>query len=393
VNHSSRPSNRKYGGPLARLLAATGLAVAIAPAAHAATFVLDGNTGADYDAIGDGWFFTTPPNLPPDGVGDLGGNLLAVGIQNGVVELRTLSEFPLSSLGALTSAEVQSATLTFRIDDVVATFGPGTTFDGTASDPIAIYAYPADGTVNVADFSPAGLAAVEIVNVGVITDASLAISGPLDFDVDVTDALKDALDNSDVALGILFGTLDNPTATSLDGVLPFVTVETQPAPTPTPTPTATPTPTPIPEPPVFSNAEIKCQTAIAKQAGLYAKKSQQQVGKCFDQVLKAVSGGDPASAAQSKCAKAIDLSNAGSVLGKARATAASKIVSSCNGLTPADVNSPCDAGATDFTATATCVLDDHELQVEDLVKAEYRDACALISSVGLLSSFPGFCAP
>lgn len=388
MRHFSRPTNRKYGGPLARLLVAVGLA-AVAVPAQAATVVLDGGTGADYDAIGDGWFFTTPPNQPPDGVGDLGGNLLAVGIQTGVVELRTLSEFPLSSLGALTSAEVQSATLTFRIDDVVSTFGPGTTFDGTASDPIAIYAYPADGTVNVADFSPAGLSPVEVVNVGVITDASLAISGPLDFEVDVTDALKDALDNADVALGILFGTADNPTATSLDGVLPFVTVETQPAPTPTPTPTATP----VPQPPVFSNAELKCQTAIAKQAGLYAKKAQQQVGKCFDQVLKAVAGGDPASAAQSKCAKAIDLANAGSILGKARATAESKIVSSCNGLTPADVNGPCDAGAADFSATASCVLDDHEAQAAAMVSAEYRDACALISSVGLLSSFPELCAP
>jgi hypothetical protein len=375
VRHSPRPTKPKYGGPLARLLVAVGLAAAAAPA-QADTFVLDGASGADYDAVGDGWFFTTPPNLPPDGVGDLGGNALAVGIQTGVVELRAMGEFPLASLGALPSSQIQSATLTFRIDDVVATFGPGTTFDGTASDPIAIYAYPADGTVHVADFSPAGLSPVEIVNVGVITDASLAISGPLDFDVDVTDAVKAALDNSDVALGILFGTLDNPTATSLDGVLPFVTIETLPT-----------------DPPVFSNAALKCQTAIAKQAGLFAKKGQMQLGKCFDAVLKAVSGGDPASAAQSKCAKAIDLSNASSILSKARATAASKITGSCSGLVPADIDSPCDGAATDFVAIANCVLDDHQLHVEQMVKAEYRDACAIINSVGLLSSFPELCAP
>jgi hypothetical protein len=375
VRHSSRARISQYGGPLARLLVAVGLAAAAVPA-QAATFVLDGGTGADYDAVGDGWFFTTPPNQPPDGVGDLGGNALAVGIQTGVVEIRALGEFPLASLGALPSGQVQSATLTFRIDDVVGTFGPGTTFDGTASNPIAIYAYPADGTVDVADFNPAGLASVEIVNVGMITDASLAISGPLDFEVDVTDQLKDALDNSDVAFGILFGTLDSPTATSLDGVLPFITVETLPT-----------------DPPVFSSAELKCQTAISKQAGLYAKKSQQQLAKCFDTVLKAVAGGDPVSSVQSKCTKAIDSANQNSILSKARATAASKITSSCSGLTPADINSPCDAGAADFAAVAACVLDHHELQVEEMVKAEYRDACAIINSLGLAGLYPEFCAP
>jgi hypothetical protein len=284
--------------------------------------------------------------------------------------------FPLASLAGVTSGDIQTATLTFRIDDVVATFGPGTTFDGTASDPIAVYSYPADGTVNVADFSPAGLSPVEVVNVGVITDASLSVSGPLDFDVDVTDALKAALDNSDVAFGVLFGTLDSPTATSLDGVLPFITVETFPT-----------------DPPVFSSAGLKCQTAIAKQAGLFAKKEQQQLGKCFDAVLKAVSGGDTAASVQAKCAKAIDLSNAGSIVAKARATAASKIASSCSGLVPADINSPCDGAATDFVAVASCVLDDHQLRVEQMVKAEYRDACAIINSVGLLASFAELCAP
>lgn len=360
-----------------RLLALLGTTLlSAAGPARAATFVLDSASGANYDAVGDGWFFTTPPGLPPDGVGDLGGNALAVGIQSGVVELRALAEYPLASLSSVGSANIQSATLTFQIDDVIGTFGPGTLFDGTASDPIAVYSYPANGTVTVADFNPPGLSSVAIVPVGLITDATLAITGPINFDVDVTTAIKNALDNGDVALGILFGTLDTPTATSLDGVLPFITVETFPT-----------------DPPVFGRAELKCQTAIAKQAGLFAKKKQQQLTKCFDKVLKAVSAGGSASSVQAKCVKALDESNPTSLLAKARATALSKITSACTGLTPAAINSPCDGAATDFVAVGTCVLDNHQLLVERMVKAEYRNACAIINSVGLGSGFPELCAP
>src|SRR5262245_20868288 len=112
-----------------------GLALA-APALRAETFVLDSATGADYDSVGDGWFFAGPTQPPPDGVGDSGNQALAVGLITGVLELRALSEFPLSSLSGLTASQIISATVTVTIDDVLTTFGPGSTFDGTASDPI-----------------------------------------------------------------------------------------------------------------------------------------------------------------------------------------------------------------------------------------------------------------
>lgn len=360
--------------PLALVLAA--LLAGIPRDARADTIVLDGSSGADYDAVGDGWFFTTPPNQPPDGAGDLGGNALAVANQSGVVELRAMAEFPLAPLAGLAAADVQSATLTFRIDDVVATFGPGTTFDGTASNPIAVYGYPADGTVEVADFAPAGLTSIDVVDVGVITDTTLESSGPLDFTVDVTAFVKDALTAGSAAAGILFGTLDTPTGTSLDGVLPFITVETAPT-----------------EPPVLGKAERKCQTAIGKQAGLFAKKAQGELAKCLDAVLGAVDKGAAPSSVETKCRKGLDETDAKSVLARARASAAKAIAKGCVGVAPAAIGSPCDPSAADVAALTSCVLGDHLQHVQQMVRAEYRDACTILRAVGLDAAFPDVCAP
>ena len=61
------------------------------------------------------------------------------------------------ALAGLTASQIASATVTMTIDDVVGTFGPGATFDGTASSPIAVYHYAGNGTVTTADFAPPGL--------------------------------------------------------------------------------------------------------------------------------------------------------------------------------------------------------------------------------------------
>lgn len=351
--------------------------------AHATTFTLDAASGADYDSVGDGWFFTTPPNQPPDGVGDSGNQPLAVAKIEGTLELRAMVEFSLALLAGLTAGDVQSATLHFRVDDVIGTFGPGATFDGTASDPIAVYGYPADGTVTVSDFAPAGLVSQGVVAIGAITDASLAISGPIDFTVDVTQLLKDRLTAADAAVGILFGTTDSPTATSLDdqapgvaGRLPYLTVETIPT-----------------DPPVFGKNQVKCQAAIAKQGLGFAKKVQGELGKCLNTVVGAVSKGDAPSTVAGKCVKGLDVDDPKSVVAKARAGATASIDKSCAGVAPADIDSPCDAGATTIAATTSCVLDDHRRRAEQMITAEFADACTILRSVGLDASFPDVCAP
>jgi hypothetical protein len=356
------------------------LALAVTPTARAATIVLDASNGAAHDAVGDGWFFG-----PLDGVGDAGGNPLGVGYIAGTLELRALSEFPLAPLAGLTSADVESATLTVTIDDVLSTFGPGAAFDGTASDPIAAYHYPADGTVTVADFAPAGLENIGFLTPGLITDASLVSSGAVVLTLDATSLLQDALDAGDAAFGVLLGTNDSPTGTSLDnlsppgvsgGQLPFITIETVEL-------TA----------PVLSSAAQGCQGAIAKAAGKLIAAELKAFASCFGLVLRDVEKtGTPAANTVTACAGQLDAASPTSKLGKALAKFDTKTESKCAAVTPADLGSPCDAGAADIAATIACVRGGHLTTGQQLVDSQYAGACELIDAVGLSAAFPELCS-
>jgi hypothetical protein len=200
--------------------------------------VIDDTTeGTVYDAVLDGF----PQLAPFDGIPDFGGNALGVALKSGVTEERGIAEFPLASLGELAADDIESATLTFNIDDVVTTFGPGTGFDATGSDTIFVFGYAADGAVEIEDFlegSGTPLATVDTTGFGVITDASLATSGPLVFEVDVTEAIKARVDAGDPFVGFVFTTDDDQSATSIDNlgnsalgppgvngsVMPFLTI-------------------------------------------------------------------------------------------------------------------------------------------------------------------------
>ncbi len=223
---------------------------------RADTLVLDGSTGADYDAVGDGWLFAAPPPPPPlpppNGTGDAGGNNLAVGLVSGVLELRAIAEFPIGLLHGIDPNDILSATLTVTIDDVLSTFGPfGANFDGTAAETIFIDAFPADGTVTLEDFFPPFRVDVgEITTNGAVTDATLAMTGALPFEFDITALMRTAVENSSDAFGIVMATDDSPTGTSLDDLgvtgaaLPFITIELDgPVPTTTTSTTTTVTTT------------------------------------------------------------------------------------------------------------------------------------------------------
>jgi len=204
--------------------------------ARADTLVLDESTGADYDAVGDGWLFAhvgppIPPFPAPDGVGDAGNQALAISFIDGVLALRAMAEFPLSALAGLTPEDIVSATLTVTIDDVFSTLGPGSTLDGTAADPFEAWKYEGDGIVNVSDFAPPDATLLESVVTGEITDATLANTGAQSFDIDVTEELKLAISEAHVAFGVQLTTVDHPTGTSFDDLgvpgaaFPYITVE------------------------------------------------------------------------------------------------------------------------------------------------------------------------
>lgn len=367
------------------------------PVGHGATIVLDGSdTGgsAVYDAIGDGWFFAGGPAVPPDGVGDAGGNALAVGLRTGQpsgnLELRGITEFPLGPLAGLAAADIATATLTFYIDDVVGTFGPGGDFNGTASDTIILFGYTGNGTIEPTDFGNVAGAPLSVVTTsgtpGSITDATLAVSGPLRFDVDVTALVQSLVTGAAPALGTVFTTNDNVTATSIDGLsppgvpgatLPFVTVTTVPD-----------------TPPVLSTDAQKCAAALARGASKLAAAELKALGVCLNAVLKDYAPDSTLSAATTtKCVGQIDEATPTSKLARAIAKFNTSVVAKCGSLTPADIGSPCDPGAVTLVNTANCVRAVHQTAAENLVATQYASACNLLDAVGLSANFPGVCAP
>jgi hypothetical protein len=260
-----------------RLPALVGLFV-IAAAAHlrAEEVILGVDQGAVFDAVVDGY----PMLAAFDGVPDFptGYNTLSIGLQLGITEERGLGEFPLRALPAGT---VQTATLVFNIDDVIGTFGPGTSFRGTASQRILIHLYAGDGAVTIDDYLAIERPAHLVEPPGRITDQTLAQSGPLTFAVDITDDVRDIIATAPVAIGVVFRTTDSPSATSLDNLgegghgppgvhgsfLPYLRIDLEPAGEMTPTPTATvvaspPTATPIPTAPAACAGDCNGDGAV-----------------------------------------------------------------------------------------------------------------------------------
>jgi hypothetical protein len=131
VSPSTRPVRRR----VAMALGACAL-LASAATARADVLTIDSDSaGTLYDGVIDGF-----PGLATfDGTADLKGNALAVALLDGVTEERGIVEFPLDALVGLGSGDIVSATLSFNIDDVLSSFGPGTTFDGTAAESIVLF--------------------------------------------------------------------------------------------------------------------------------------------------------------------------------------------------------------------------------------------------------------
>lgn len=241
-------------------------------AATAEPIVIGVDQGATFDAIIDGFpmlaLFDGQPDFPT------GYNTLSIGLQIPITEERGIGEFPVAPLAGAGADAVSAATLVFNIDDVIGSFGPGTSFRGAASQIILIHLFAGDGEVTVQDHLAIDRAAhtVDTKPLGRITDQSLAQSGPLTFEVDVTDDVRALLDDGARSIGVVFRTTDSGSATSLDNLgdggagpagvngsfLPYlvIDVEAQASPTPTVTHTATPVDTDTPQPTATATATV-----------------------------------------------------------------------------------------------------------------------------------------
>lgn len=375
-----------------RFLALGAYLTAAVGTARADTIVVDSNTvGTIYDGILDGIPPFPPPGEGPDGDGDSQGTAIAVALKAGSVEERGIAEFPLAPLAGITAGDVASATLTFNIDDVIGLFWPGANFDGTAADTIIVFSYSGDGAVTLADFqnvagAPAGV--VDTTPLGVITDATLGTSGPLQFTVDITSRVQTLLTGGATHIGIVFVTDDENSATSIDNlgpggsgppgvggaIMPLITIETVPD-----------------EPPLWDSARLNCQKAISKGGSKLTKTAHKGLKKCLDGVLAATSAAQPLTAVTAKCDADLDPTDPASKVGKAIAKLQGGVADKCIDLTPADLGNPCDAGATTFAQVATCVANQHLSAIGEAVAGEYGPACALISAVGLDGAYPSLC--
>ncbi len=190
------------------------LVTAVSHSVHGEAVRIGESDGALYDGIFDGY----PGIALFDGTPDLTNNPPSVALKFGVLEMRTVAEFPLPAVAGKRLSGADRVVLHFNIDDVIPTFGPGAEFSGRAASTILVHPYCGDGATALDDSLQVGAAAFEVDTTpfGVITDETLARSGPLFFELDVTEAVVDLLAEGCAWLGFVFRTTTNNTATSID---------------------------------------------------------------------------------------------------------------------------------------------------------------------------------
>ena len=227
-----------------RLVSALTIAAALQGVAPATTVTIDHTTpGSVWDGIVEGF-----PGLS----GRIGGNPLSVVRRGEALDLRSVMELPLAPLAGVKPEAITAVTLTFNIDDVLATLGPGTDLNGRAAHSILVHTYRGDGEAALNDFPRTSSTAITVsTGTSDITDATLEHGGPVVFTVDLRPALLDALAGGTPFLGILWRTTDSPTGTSIDdgrggdpngapsntvpgSRMPYLTVQIDDAPPPDP---------------------------------------------------------------------------------------------------------------------------------------------------------------
>ena len=145
-------------------------------------------------------------------------------------------------------------------------------------------------------------------------------------------------------------------------------------------------------PPSVGKAARACQKAIGARAGKAAAVEHAQLGACLNSLLAAAAKGSGMVRAVGRCYRALDAADAGSSLARARAAAGTRMLEKCQGVTPPDIGSPCDGGATTMEGVVSCILDQHAGRVQRMIAAEFNDACPMLTGIGLGRAFPGVCA-
>lgn len=147
----------------------------------------------------------------------------------------------------------------------------------------------------------------------------------------------------------------------------------------------------VPPPPVLAAPERSCQDTIAASWKRFAAKIHGSFASCFKRLLADVAKGAGTTAAAAVCDRSLDPTDPTSRLSRQRAIARAKVLSSCDGATPAALAHPCAGGATTMAEVADCVLDAQTRSVTETLAAEYGAPCSLATAVGLAAAFPALC--
>ena len=124
---------------------------------------------------------------------------------------------------------------------------------------------------------------------------------------------------------------------------------------------------PAPRPPRFDKLGLVCQAAIAANGRAFAKIDQVQRTTCQRRILADVAGGKETQQDEATCALALDPGIPISTLARARSSARAAIQKKCSGVDVAAIEGPCQRDATSFATVSTCVLDQHQLRVAEMV--------------------------
>jgi len=141
----------------------------------------------------------------------------------------------------------------------------------------------------------------------------------------------------------------------------------------------------------FSKDERRCQEALAGRGRLFAATLHKAFEKCLKRFIKDLSGGKGTTRAAAVCRAALDVGNARATIVRARAKTEGQMAKKCDAFTPADVGPPCDHDALTMDAVIACILNGHTGRVGAMVAEEYRDACTILTILGLAPTLPGTC--
>ncbi len=143
---------------------------------------------------------------------------------------------------------------------------------------------------------------------------------------------------------------------------------------------------------IFTKDERRCQEALAGRGRLFATALHKAFEKCLKRFIKDLSGGKSTARAAAACRAALDVGDSTSTIARTRTKAEQQMAKKCDAFPPAAIGPPCDADALTMDAVVACLLDGHAASVGTMVANEYRDACTLLTVLGLAPTLPGTCA-